>query len=174
MLMARNGILMIDHDALRGHYEAMVIERLKDIDSMAPGDKGTYVLEMRLSVKMTFTVGKLGEFCIQRGWYYYVGSALNGLRGRLRRHFLRTGKIHWHIDYLTRIVKPSRIWFVVSEKRYENQIALILGDRIDIGIPGFGCSDSPLSGTHLFYSKKRIDLDVALSGIGRNMGGSAD
>jgi Uri superfamily endonuclease len=150
----------------------VVIKRLNEIDSMAPGDKGTYVLEMRLSLRMSITVGKLGEFSIKPGWYYYVGSALNGLRGRLRRHFTGMGKTHWHIDHLTKKVRPSRIWFVISGKRFESQVAGILADEIEVGIPGFGCGDSPESGTHLFYSKKRVDLDDLLSEIGRHQGSS--
>ena len=36
----------------------------------------------------------------KKGCYGYMGSALNGLEQRVRRHLSTQKKLHWHVDYL--------------------------------------------------------------------------
>ena len=62
-------------------------------------EKGVYVLIIHLSQERDIVVGKLGELSFKKGYYAYVGSALGGLEGRIKRHFRKEKKAHWHIDY---------------------------------------------------------------------------
>ena len=62
--------------------------------------KGTYCLLIHLKQDSKITIGKLGEKNFQKGYYIYVGSALNSLKTRIQRHLRKEKKIHWHIDYL--------------------------------------------------------------------------
>jgi len=120
--------------------------------------RGAYVLEYRMNKAVTVRVGKLGEFKLNKGYYYYVGSAMNGLRGRLLRYINGPGKLHWHIDYMAVSRKPERIWAIESRENIEREIAGIMGEVASEAIIGFGCSDSPGTRSHLFYSRKKLEL----------------
>ncbi|HDO19110.1 MAG TPA: DUF123 domain-containing protein, partial [Thermoplasmatales archaeon] len=48
--------------------------------------KGSYAIVMRLDREQNIEVGSLGEIRFRRGYYLYVGSALNGLENRIKRH----------------------------------------------------------------------------------------
>ena len=61
---------------------------------------GSYILLLDLDNNLEIPVGKLGNISFQKGHYVYVGSALNGLDARIKRHLRKHKKIHWHIDYL--------------------------------------------------------------------------
>jgi Uri superfamily endonuclease len=135
------------------------------IRDLSPSFKGSYVLEFQLESPLTLRIGALGSFSLEPGSYYYVGSALNGLKARLRRHILGIGKTHWHIDYLTKVIRPSRVWFTISSVRQENQIADTLAASLGIALPGFGCSDSRTAKTHLFKSTTSVNMIIALANI---------
>jgi Uri superfamily endonuclease len=61
---------------------------------------GCYSLIIDLKRKKTIRVGKLGEAVFPAGTYVYTGSAMKGLKTRLKRHCAKIKKIHWHIDHL--------------------------------------------------------------------------
>jgi Uri superfamily endonuclease len=65
-------------------------------------NKGIYILLLHLPAGLEIRVGKLGDFYFKKGWYAYVGSAMNNLDARITRHLKREKKLHWHIDYLRR------------------------------------------------------------------------
>ncbi len=60
--------------------------------------KGVYLLVMELPKNTSVMVGKHRLVHFQKGYYVYVGSALNGLEQRIERHLRKQKKIHWHID----------------------------------------------------------------------------
>ena len=68
--------------------------------------KGVYCLAITVEEPVDIIVGALGRLDFPSGSYIYVGSALNGLEARLRRHIKtshgRGEATHWHIDYLLR------------------------------------------------------------------------
>ncbi len=139
-----------------------------EISRLSPSDKGAYVLEFHIVDPICLTVEKLGSFKLDPGWYYYVGSALNGLRGRLRRHILGKGKLHWHIDYLAGALAPSRIWYVFSIAKLESEIVKLVSGKCSSAIPGFGAGDSPRHKTHLFYSEKPRNFLSDLCALGKS------
>ncbi len=109
---------------------------------------------------MKITVGKLGDIDFKNGYYVYVGSALGGLRQRLKRHLKREKKKRWHIDYLLEHAKVESIFVWLSKKGIEDKIACKLMKKFDY-INGFGSSDSKCK-SHLFYSKDKDQLVTAL------------
>jgi Uri superfamily endonuclease len=129
-----------------------------EIANLPKSMRGAYILEFYLEKPVALEVGKLGKFRLATGFYYYVGSALNGLRGRLLRHIRGPAKLHWHIDYITRIKQPSAIWLVEAVKNVESDLTGIISKRAVPAVSGFGCSDSPGDITHLFYSGNRLEL----------------
>jgi len=62
--------------------------------------KGTYCLIIYLRKDTTIEIGKRGSINFRRGYYIYVGSALNSLESRLKRHLSHNKKLFWHVDYL--------------------------------------------------------------------------
>ena len=53
--------------------------------------KGTYLLLINLNYNIDVQIGKLGKIHFLKGWYVYVGSAMNNLEARINRH-LRSNK----------------------------------------------------------------------------------
>jgi len=88
-------------------------------------------------------VGSLGIQYFPQGTYAYVGSAMNGLESRIRRHFSREKKIRWHIDYLLDKAEALQAIILPNERRMEcalnNYIDRIPGSRVVS--EGFGSSD---------------------------------
>ena len=108
--------------------------------------KGAYCLCIRVQEDTTLRVGALGNITFPKGQYVYVGSALNSLEPRIKRHMLTsTGDhkvTHWHIDYLLKEsdISIQEIYVLETVEKLECDI----GEKIaDWGKPikGFGCSD---------------------------------
>lgn len=116
--------------------------------------KGTYCLCIKVNKKIKTKIGALGEILFKPGNYVYVGSALNNLELRIKRH-IRISKgehniIHWHIDYLLKEneVKILKFHFLNNGKKMECKIAELISKYGKI-IIGFGSSDCKCK-SHLF------------------------
>jgi Uri superfamily endonuclease len=126
--------------------------------------KGAYLLVMDLQKERSVAVGRLGVIEFQKGYYIYVGSALNGLEQRIERHLRQHKKTHWHIDYLLPFTRVMDVFYKESPRREECRIALEF-ERTFSYITGFGCSDCSCE-SHLFHGVpqdlyRRIDsLDM--------------
>ncbi|KYK22469.1 endonuclease [Thermoplasmatales archaeon SM1-50] len=117
--------------------------------------KGTYLIVMKLHKDMSIKVGKHDMIGFMKGYYAYVGSALNGLEQRIQRHCRTDKKMHWHIDYLLMYAWVVEIFYKQNTRREECNIARIF-ERTFVSIPGFGCSDCSCR-SHLFHgSLKKI------------------
>lgn len=111
--------------------------------------KGSYVLILKLNENKTINIGKLGKIDLEKGFYIYVGSALNSLEARINRHLRRNKKIHWHIDYLLDFAFITDVFLKEKSFKEECRIAQIFEEKL-ISIKGFGCSDCRCR-SHLFY-----------------------
>lgn len=110
---------------------------------------GSYILLLELNKNVEILVGKLGKINFKKGNYAYVGSALNGLESRIKRHLRKQKKIHWHIDYLLKKANIVNVFYKENEKRYECNIVQSLNKNLN-EIFGFGCSDCNCK-SHLFF-----------------------
>ncbi len=119
-------------------------------------DSGTYALVIFLPRAQTIRVGALGAFRFPRGYYLYIGSALNGLSARVARHLRRRDKKRfWHIDYLLEHARVVDVWTHAGAARLEcrwARAALSLPNARVIA-PRFGASDCRCA-THLVYLGK--------------------
>ncbi len=136
------------------------------IEKMPRSVKGAYVLEFLIKRPIVITVGKSGKFRLDPGWCYYIGSARNGLRGRLIRHITGKGRLWWHIDYLRRKIAPVRLWFVVADERLESRIVEIVATNAVPAIAGFGAGDSRGDVSHLFFSERKVNIKKQLQKLG--------
>ena len=114
--------------------------------------KGCYLLVIQLRKDTFIEVGKLGKTFFKKGFYVYVGSAMNGLEQRIRRHLRNSKKTYWHIDYLLEYGEIKHVFYKESNKREECDIANKLMRKLSV-VAGFGCSDCKCR-SHLFYGNK--------------------
>lgn len=121
--------------------------------------KGTYCLLINLENDSQIKVGKLGELDFKKGGYVYVGSALNSLEGRIKRHLSSDKKLHWHVDYLLthEDSKIMDVIYTVNDSRVECEVAHIIAEK-GVGVDHFGCSDCKCD-SHLFYFEKLDNLE---------------
>ena len=115
-------------------------------------DPGTYALVIALGVELHLHVGKIGMHDLLPGHYVYVGSAMGGLSGRLKRHLRSEKNLHWHIDYLLQQAAVTKIWYMIGRDKLECRWNAILRNLPGAApsIPGFGASDC-LCYSHLTY-----------------------
>lgn len=103
-------------------------------------------------IKQKIKIGKIGSINFKKGYYVYIGSAMNSLESRIRRHLSDEKKLHWHIDYL---LEKSEITDVIynENKKVECELSQYMAQKTD-GVKDFGCSDCECE-SHLYYFKNR-------------------
>ena len=120
--------------------------------------KGSYILIVFIPQDTVIQIGKKFEYNFKKGYYVYVGSALNGLEQRINRHLRSNKKCHWHIDYLLRHGFIVDVFYRESNDREECIIASVFASILP-GIKGFGCSDCKCN-SHLFYGSRDKILSI--------------
>ena len=93
----------------------------------------------------------------KKGYYVYIGSAMNSLIPRLSRHLSDEKKMHWHIDYLLKSPNSDirEILFTDSIKRIECDLANSIA-KDGLETERFGCSDCNCN-SHLIYFERKKD-----------------
>lgn len=115
--------------------------------------KGCYCLVIKNDETTKIKIGKLGRLDFKKGYYVYVGSAMNGLESRLKRHLSNKKKMHWHVDYLLKKSEITDIIYNESEKKIECELSQHISSKTS-NIEGFGCSDCECD-SHLYYFKNK-------------------
>lgn len=115
-----------------------------------PRTAGIYFLVIHLDRTREIVIGKRGSMHFRKGHYIYVGSAMNGLHGRIERHMAEDKKIHWHVDYLLQYGEVKETYVLTTTRRIECEGAGHLSTFL-LTMKGFGSSDCSCSG-HLFHS----------------------
>lgn len=111
----------------------------------------TYCLLIKLNKDSKISIGKLGKLDFKKGYYVYVGSALNSIDARINRHLKSEKKLFWHIDYLLNSSNTSikEVILERSNEKWECEIATAISKK-GIHLSKFGCSDCKCE-SHLFY-----------------------
>ena len=118
-----------------------------------PAEPGSYLLWLHSPQTQDLIVGRLGRFNFPSGEYIYLGSAQGpgGLRARLGRHLLGSGKSHWHIDHLRaatqvrgfgyqiRLAESEAAPHLPLECDWSQKLAAL--SEVSLPVPGFGASD---------------------------------
>lgn len=134
-----------------------------------PNEKGTYVLILHLRRKRRLRIGRLGVHTCVPGFYAYVGSAFGsgGLKARIGHHLNSAAAPRWHIDYLRKQARIAAVWYAVSRRKLEQEVAerLTNSPKFSVPVAGFGATDDYRPGSsHLFYSKRRPSLSAFVAG----------
>jgi len=113
--------------------------------------KGIYCLIIFLNKSQKIRIGKKTGF-FPRGYYCYVGSALNNLEKRIERHLRKEKKKRWHIDYFLgkAEIKDIIVLRDSAECKLSKKIENIGGKIV---FEMFGSSDCNCK-THLYYFSK--------------------
>jgi len=115
-------------------------------------DKGSYIIVGFLARCMSIEVGSLGSINFQKGYYVYVGSAMNSLSKRVKRHLAKIKKMHWHIDYLTPHLTKVRPILITIPEKLECRISQAISTIADGKVANFGSSDCRCA-SHLYFFK---------------------
>lgn len=116
--------------------------------------KGSYCLIIENRKDSPITIGKKGRLNFKTGFFVYVGSALNSLEGRIRRHLSSSKKLFWHVDYLldSPHTQVKEVIYGVSTYKRECAISQLLSRKVE-SKANFGSSDCRCP-SHLFYFKE--------------------
>lgn len=112
-------------------------------------DRGSYIIILELQNEVVVDIGKLGSVSFSKGFYLYVGSAMNALSKRIERHRRLRKRPHWHIDHLRHHARLHAVLPIRSSDRLECLIADSVNEIAEWSIRGFGCSDCECE-SHLF------------------------
>ena len=114
--------------------------------------KGCYCLVIELDADKKLKIGSRMKIDFKKGCYVYIGSAMNNLESRVKRHLSSKKKLHWHVDYL---LKHSQITEVIYnlDKKVECDLSrkLMINNEY---VQDFGCSDCECE-SHLYYFKNK-------------------
>ena len=124
-------------------------------------NRGVYILEIFIEYGFTLKTKTFGKVRLEKGYYYYIGSAQKNLRSRIQRHLKKEKTIHWHIDLITtaeeaKITKICILPFAPKNEECETVQKMLRLKLAVNSIPNFGNSDCKICVTHLLYSPKRI------------------
>lgn len=122
-------------------------------EDFLPKEPGVYALHLKIRKDTNVQIGRLGEYYLLAGDYWYAGSAHGpgGLRARLGRHLGGIGKIHWHIDCLRKIAEVESFFLLIEDPGQKSapgfsiecvwSKALAKLSDAEIPVRGFGSSD---------------------------------
>ncbi len=130
-------------------------------------EKGSYLLIFYNDQPFKKNIGSLGERAFKKGYYVYVGSAMQALDKRIKRHLRKSKKVRWHLDYISPgYMKMEKVYPIRRQDRIEESLARCLLEICDDYVMDFGASDSGLP-SHFFYFsgrpyRRRDFLDLLL------------
>jgi sugar fermentation stimulation protein A len=118
-------------------------------------EKGSYLLIFANNQPFKKIIGSLGEREFKKGYYVYVGSAMQALDKRIKRHLRKSKKVRWHLDYISPgCMKIDKVYPIRRRDRIEEALARGLLEICDDYVIDFGASDSGLP-SHFFYFSNR-------------------
>ncbi|MCD6323621.1 MAG: GIY-YIG nuclease family protein [Desulfurococcales archaeon] len=139
--------------------------------SRAKAEAG-YVLVIKCESRVSLGIESLGNPTLSEGMYLYVGSAnIPNPLTRDLRHFRKSKKIRWHIDYVTSVCTPLYAFLVFGLS--ESSLYVLLSKSFPPAVKGFGCTDKRDHETHLLRVSGGFDarslmnqlLDLGVEGI---------
>lgn len=108
---------------------------------------GAYVLHLKVKRTVSLRAGAIGAITLTAGLYVYVGSARKSIEARVARHRrlagTKTGKLHWHIDFLLTHPGVELIGQDAFAGYPECDIAKRIASlkSVSVPVPRFGASD---------------------------------
>ncbi len=127
-------------------------------------DCGTYIVKIKVKKSIEIVIGSLGKMRFEPGIYVYVGSAMNSISGRIKRHVKKSKKLHWHIDYLTSASEVDVIGaYAFYDKKIEEKVSFEFSKRYR-AVGKFGASDMRRVNSNLYIADEDVDKFIELLG----------
>ena len=114
--------------------------------------KGCYCLIIELNENKKLKIGSRLKIDFKKGYYVYIGSAMNNLKSRVKRHLSNEKKLRWHVDYLLKHSEITEVIYNV-DKKVECDLSKEMSKNNEY-IQDFGCSDCDCE-SHLYYFKNK-------------------
>lgn len=130
-------------------------------------NKGIYCLIIFLNSSKYIKIGKNRNIYFHKGYYFYVGSALNNLEKRIKRHESSNKKLHWNIDYLLQFSEIISVKTIITKEKIECLLSKKISKIFQSTIQNFGNSDCNCF-THLYYSKKNHSKNIDFNKLFKN------
>lgn len=132
--------------------------------------KGTYCLLIHQKANKKIVIGQKGKLSFDKGYYVYIGSAMNSLEGRIQRHLSKDKKLHWHVDYLLDNPQSliNEVYFSDDGVKHECELAKSIAEN-GKEVQGFGCSDCKCN-SHLIYFLNIDDAEYAVFNAFKEIG----
>ncbi len=128
--------------------------------------KGIYVLILYNNKNREVNVGSLGKIKFKEGFYAYVGYSKGNVFKRISRHLSKRRDSHLHIDYLLKHCTVKLVYYSITDKNLECEIA----KNINLTpIRNFGSSNCSCK-SHLFYSKNISELKDRIENAFKKLG----
>lgn len=145
------------------------MESINTGPSLYPVHGGAYALHLSVKGTIKLRAGAIGTITLRSGHYIYIGSARKSIESRIARHRrlaeTKTGKLHWHIDYL--LIHPGieltgqDVFAGCRECDVAQRIESLKGASVPV--PRFGASDCRSGcGAHLFRVGKTVNNQISL------------
>lgn len=117
-----------------------------------PAGPGAYGLLIALARPLRLSIATLGRPTLPAGRYIYVGSARGrgGIRARVGRHLGPPGRLHWHVDHLTRAGRIEAVLAVPGGGECALAARALGLEGVSPPVAGFGSSDCRQCPAHLF------------------------
>lgn len=115
-------------------------------------NRGVYCLLIYLKNESSIKIGNK-EATFPKGYYCYIGSALNNLQKRIERHKRKDKKKHWHIDYFLEKARIINIKTIKTGKRKECWLSNKIKNKGQVTMKKFGSTDCSCE-AHLHYFQK--------------------
>lgn len=111
---------------------------------------GSYLLLLQLRAPLTVQIAKR-ETGLPAGRYVYTGSARGpgGLKARLGRHLIGSGRPRWHIDQVTTHADSRAGLAFGSLTECDLTSKLLESSDFSVPVAGFGSSDCRTCASHL-------------------------
>jgi len=119
-------------------------------------NKGSYLIILKLPEEIELRYGENTER-LEKGFYVYVGSAMNSLTGRVKYHLSDNKKGKWHIDKLIEVSDVEYVILIPSKWKLEEKISntLVKNCYLEV-VKNFGSSDVKTKGNLFFVRDKRF------------------
>ena len=124
--------------------------------------KGSYALVLQLADSAEITIGRLGTYRFNPGYYLYFGSALNGLERRIDRHLRSEKTLYWHIDFLSEVATVREVWKTYSLDNAECCWTELAKTCTGASMPvlKFGSSDCIFCKSHLIMVTYKTQVNL--------------
>lgn len=120
---------------------------------------GVYLLKLSLDENIDLKIGALGKKKFPAGYFFYAGTAQKNLESRIKRHYSKNKKLHWHIDYLLNKAKLLDDYIFKLPREGECFLAdLMISNGGKVLIDGFGASDCSCRSHLIYFSFNEGDI----------------